>query len=131
MQRSLRILSLSYFPLFFPTLPYKSLLLIPFAKSNLSLSSQIKSRFPLSISIVYRSLIDMAEVLRPEMLDISNDTSSLASPELLHVLAVDDSIVDRKFIERLLRVSSCKGKKEKFLFILRNLFDVRNLTVCF
>lgn len=52
----------------------------------------------------------MAEVLRPEMLDISNDTSSLASPELLHVLAVDDSMVDRKFIERLFRVSSCKGK---------------------
>jgi two-component response regulator (ARR-A family) len=50
----------------------------------------------------------MAEVLRPEMLDISNDTSSLASPKLLHVLAVDDSMVDRKFIERLLRVSSCK-----------------------
>ncbi|EOA24799.1 hypothetical protein CARUB_v10018078mg [Capsella rubella] len=53
----------------------------------------------------------MAEVLRPEMLDISSNdnTSSLASStELLHVLAVDDSMVDRKFIERLLRVSSCK-----------------------
>ncbi|KAG5393669.1 hypothetical protein IGI04_023632 [Brassica rapa subsp. trilocularis] len=50
----------------------------------------------------------MAEVMRPEKLDMSNDTSSLGSPELLHVLAVDDSIVDRKFIERLLRVSSCK-----------------------
>lgn len=52
----------------------------------------------------------MAEVMRPEKVEISSDTSSLASPELLHVLAVDDSIVDRKFIERLLRVSSCKGK---------------------
>ncbi|CAN8254929.1 unnamed protein product [Cochlearia groenlandica] len=41
----------------------------------------------------------MAEVMRPE---------KLASAEMLHVLAVDDSIVDRKFIERLLRVSSCK-----------------------
>ncbi|KAF3572672.1 hypothetical protein F2Q69_00061307 [Brassica cretica] len=50
----------------------------------------------------------MAEVMRSETLNISNNTSSLASPELLHVLAVDDSIVDRKFIERLLRVSSCK-----------------------
>ncbi|CAN7100561.1 unnamed protein product [Brassica rapa subsp. narinosa] len=50
----------------------------------------------------------MAEVMRPEKLDMSNDTSSLGSPELLHVLAADDSIVDRKFIERLLRVSSCK-----------------------
>jgi len=79
----------------------------------------------------------MAEVLRPEMLDISNDTSSLASPKLLHVLAVDDSMVDRKFIERLLRVSSCKGnccvcvyqKKVLCLFILCNLFKYKNLTL--
>ncbi|XP_063948407.1 two-component response regulator ARR5 isoform X2 [Daucus carota subsp. sativus] len=28
--------------------------------------------------------------------------------ELLHVLAVDDSLVDRKVIERLLKISSCK-----------------------
>lgn len=27
----------------------------------------------------------------------------------VHVLAVDDSLVDRKVIERLLRISSCKG----------------------
>lgn len=27
----------------------------------------------------------------------------------LHVLAVDDSLVDRKVIERLLKISSCKG----------------------
>jgi len=27
----------------------------------------------------------------------------------LHVLAVDDSHVDRKVIERLLKISSCKG----------------------
>ena len=26
-----------------------------------------------------------------------------------HVLAVDDSFVDRKVIERLLKISSCKG----------------------
>ncbi|KAL0713813.1 hypothetical protein Bca4012_020791 [Brassica carinata] len=50
----------------------------------------------------------MAEVMRSETLNISNNTSSSASQEPLHVLAVDDSIVDRKFIERLLRVSSCK-----------------------
>ncbi|EOA37104.1 hypothetical protein CARUB_v10010295mg [Capsella rubella] len=30
------------------------------------------------------------------------------TPPELHVLAVDDSIVDRKVIERLLRISSCK-----------------------
>lgn len=29
--------------------------------------------------------------------------------EEVHVLAVDDSLVDRKVIERLLRISSCKG----------------------
>ena len=29
--------------------------------------------------------------------------------EQVHVLAVDDSHVDRKVIERLLRISSCKG----------------------
>lgn len=33
---------------------------------------------------------------------------TVTSPEL-HVLAVDDSIVDRKVIERLLRISACKG----------------------
>lgn len=29
----------------------------------------------------------------------------------LHVLAVDDSHVDRKVIERLLKFTSCKGNK--------------------
>lgn len=29
--------------------------------------------------------------------------------EEVHVLAVDDSLVDRKVIERLLRITSCKG----------------------
>lgn len=27
----------------------------------------------------------------------------------VHVLAVDDSLVDRKVIERLLKISACKG----------------------
>jgi hypothetical protein len=31
----------------------------------------------------------------------------------LHVLAVDDSFVDRKVIERLLKFTSCKGKYNK------------------
>lgn len=34
--------------------------------------------------------------------------SSPSSAEELHVLAVDDSLVDRKVIERLLKISSCK-----------------------
>ncbi|XP_010550669.1 PREDICTED: two-component response regulator ARR5 [Tarenaya hassleriana] len=50
----------------------------------------------------------MAEVLLPEKIEISNGPSPSGSPELLHVLAVDDSHVDRKFIERLLKISSCK-----------------------
>ncbi|EXC32234.1 Two-component response regulator [Morus notabilis] len=46
------------------------------------------------------------EVLRPnlpENVEVSGD-----SPSELHVLAVDDSLVDRKVIERLLKISSCK-----------------------
>lgn len=75
----------------------------------------------------------MAEVMRPEKLEISNDTSSLASPELLHVLAVDDSIVDRKFIERLLRVSSCKGTVVFcfVVFFVDSVLGFRNLTMFF
>ncbi|CAN6822439.1 unnamed protein product, partial [Brassica oleracea] len=96
----------SRFPLI---LPYKSLFLHFFCKiKSLTFLTNHKPIISLLSSLVYRSLIDMADVMRPEKLDMSNDTSSLGSPELLHVLAVDDSIVDRKFIERLLRVSSCK-----------------------
>jgi len=32
------------------------------------------------------------------------------SPSEAHVLAVDDSVIDRKVIEKLLRTSSCKGR---------------------
>ncbi|KAH0874699.1 hypothetical protein HID58_072061 [Brassica napus] len=39
--------------------------------------------------------------------DLSSSSSSSSSQEL-HVLAVDDSFVDRKVIERLLRISACK-----------------------
>ncbi|XP_038879718.1 two-component response regulator ARR5-like [Benincasa hispida] len=39
--------------------------------------------------------------------DDSKQSSSCGSTQL-HVLAVDDSLVDRKFIERLLKISSCK-----------------------
>lgn len=34
---------------------------------------------------------------------------SPSDSEEVHVLAVDDSFVDRKVIERLLTISSCKG----------------------
>ncbi|OVA09119.1 Signal transduction response regulator [Macleaya cordata] len=39
---------------------------------------------------------------RPEKIPTFDHT------EELHVLAVDDSIIDRKVIERLLKISSCK-----------------------
>ncbi|CAH8363961.1 unnamed protein product [Eruca vesicaria subsp. sativa] len=38
--------------------------------------------------------------------DLSSSSSSSSTE--LHVLAVDDSLVDRKVIERLLRISACK-----------------------
>lgn len=50
----------------------------------------------------------------PEEVGVSNGSSS--DSEELHVLAVDDSLVDRKVIERLLKISSCKGEVF-FLFL--------------
>ncbi|XP_013587680.1 PREDICTED: two-component response regulator ARR7-like [Brassica oleracea var. oleracea] len=47
----------------------------------------------------------VGDVMRMEI--PSGGDMSVTSPEL-HVLAVDDSIVDRKVIERLLRISACK-----------------------
>ncbi|KAK8512899.1 hypothetical protein V6N13_090362 [Hibiscus sabdariffa] len=44
---------------------------------------------------------------RTEKIDRFN-LSATDTAEELHVLAVDDSLVDRKVIERLLRISSCK-----------------------
>ena len=49
----------------------------------------------------------VGEVMRMEV--PTGGDLTVSSPDL-HVLAVDDSIVDRKVIERLLRISSCKGK---------------------
>lgn len=37
----------------------------------------------------------------------------------LHVLAVDDSHVDRKVIEKLLKISSCQGKYCQFFSLSR------------
>lgn len=47
---------------------------------------------------------------RVDRLDGAGDVSasSLESDEV-HVLAVDDSLVDRKVIEKLLKITSCKG----------------------
>ncbi|KAG2287700.1 hypothetical protein Bca52824_047304 [Brassica carinata] len=35
--------------------------------------------------------------------------------EELHVLAVDDNLIDRKLVERILKISSCKGKALEYL----------------
>lgn len=39
----------------------------------------------------------------------SSSSSSSSNPKPPHVLAVDDSIVDRKIVENLLKNSACKG----------------------
>lgn len=50
------------------------------------------------------------DVLRQSLPEVSG-----AGVGELHVLAVDDSFVDRKVIERLLKFTSCKGNKvDKF-----------------
>ncbi|XP_052734590.1 two-component response regulator ARR5 isoform X2 [Vigna angularis] len=46
------------------------------------------------------------EIFRQNLTELLEESPS-GSPEL-HVLAVDDSLVDRNVIERLLKVSSCK-----------------------
>lgn len=47
------------------------------------------------------------DVLRQSLPEVSG-----AGVGELHVLAVDDSFVDRKVIERLLKFTSCKGNKD-------------------
>lgn len=51
--------------------------------------------------VLRRNLLENVEVF---------DDSPSGSLEL-HVLAVDDSVVDRMVIERLLKISSCKGER--------------------
>jgi two-component response regulator (ARR-A family) len=47
------------------------------------------------------------EIFRSNLTELLEESHSGADE--LHVLAVDDSLVDRKVIERLLKISSCKG----------------------
>lgn len=47
------------------------------------------------------------EIFRSNLTELMEESPSGAGE--LHVLAVDDSLVDRKVIERLLKISSCKG----------------------
>ncbi|KAG5221713.1 two-component response regulator [Salix suchowensis] len=49
------------------------------------------------------------EILRRSLTDeVGVSKGSVSGSEEFHVLAVDDSFVDRKVIERLLKISSCK-----------------------
>ncbi|KAK7330440.1 hypothetical protein VNO77_24634 [Canavalia gladiata] len=48
----------------------------------------------------------LTQVFRQNLSEVLDESPS-GAPEL-HVLAVDDSLVDRKVIERLLKISSCK-----------------------
>ena len=49
-------------------------------------------------------------------IDGFGDVSSSDSHDV-HVLAVDDSLVDRKVIERLLKITSCKGRVNLIFFL--------------
>lgn len=73
----------------------------------------------------------VGEVMRMEV--PTGGDLTVSSPDL-HVLAVDDSIVDRKVIERLLRISSCKGvlytKTIFCLSVFRVSFSLPN-SLCF
>ncbi|XAR67621.1 hypothetical protein NMG60_11002457 [Bertholletia excelsa] len=40
---------------------------------------------------------------------VEDGNRPLSCPQELHVLAVDDSLVDCKVIERLLKISHCRG----------------------
>lgn len=81
------------------------------AHSFLSFFFPFNSKLPLrfirtNLHIFPELAMAVGEVMR---MDIpAGGDLTVTSPEL-HVLAVDDSIVDRKVIERLLRISACKG----------------------
>lgn len=68
-----------------------------------------------SLSCFSSPFFQSVSVYRIEKLGMANQYCSAgAGAQELHVLAVDDSLVDRKVIERLLKISSCKG----LIFIL-------------
>lgn len=61
-----------------------------------------------SIKSILNYKIDM-EVLDSRKLPLQQP-HNLKEEQHFHVLAVDDSVIDRKLLERLLRDSSCKGR---------------------
>ena len=79
---------------------------------SLSLSQQNKTHIDiLSLSLILSVVGEM---------DVSGSFSSSAdsngSGQEPHVLAVDDSLVDRKIVERLLKAFSCRGFYQTLFF---------------
>lgn len=67
------------------------------------------------------------------ILDLEFDAMTITgdSHSQFHVLAVDDSMIDRKLIERLLKTSSYQGTKFTFLVKKGMIFMTRAVTVLF
>lgn len=85
-----------------PFIPSKKLTLHPFPHFYHFSSQNLIFESPLS-PVMAAADVDVLRQSLPEV----------GSAGELHVLAVDDSHVDRKVIERLLKISSCKGKHGK------------------
>ena len=47
-----------------------------------------------------------------------------------HVLAVDDNLIDRKLVEKLLKNSSCKGNASPFFFLFNSLKQTTRIWFC-
>lgn len=62
------------------------------------------------------------------ILDLELDAMAITgeSHSQFHVLAVDDSIIDRKLIERLLKTSSYQGTK--FIFLVKKRKDFYDMS---
>lgn len=74
----------------------------------LSFSLSLPIYIHTSIKSILNYKIDM-EVLDSRKLQLQQP-HNLKEEQHFHVLAVDDSVIDRKLLERLLRDSSCKGR---------------------
>ena len=82
------------------SLVHKSLVII----SHSIISTQTKTSKPAQASLNFYIFIAISESYIALM--------GLATESKFHVLAVDDSIIDRKLIERLLKTSSFQGTSQ-------------------
>lgn len=86
-----------------------------------------------SLSCFSSPFFQSVSVCRIEKLGMANQYCSAGTgAQELHVLAVDDSLVDRKVIERLLKISSCKGLIFIFLSFswIGDLLILGNIYIC-